>query len=189
MSRYFAAQEPPMMLARNTAAPTRRLASSAVAAAVMLLPSLALAGNGSHPRTPVLWPKAPCRTIIDRSVEPTLALAYTIPYEDVDATPDEVVDSRRHQFLAFCRGTNVQEPYPTWVTWKDADAAKSKGLTPPDLADEDVLETSPEWKDCFVRITSEAQRRKITFAEAMKGVSWDLTGVTSGPYLIHGYTW
>lgn len=167
----------------------RMLAWSAIAASLMLVPSRALAGNGTHPRTPVVWPKAPCRTIIDRSVEPVIELAYSIPYEDVEVTPDEVVDSRRHQFLAFCRGTNVQEPYPTWLSWKDADAAKAKGLTSPDLAGKDVLETSSEWKDCFLRITGDEQRRAITFAEAMKAVKWDTTGVTAGPYLIHGYTW
>ena len=52
-----------------------------------------------------------------------------------------------------------------------------------------MLETSSEWKDCFLRITGDEQRRAITFAEAMKAVKWDTTGVTAGPYLIHGYTW
>lgn len=177
------------MSPETTTTCVRPLAWSAIAVSLMLVPRAVLAGNGTHPRTPVLWPKAPCRTVIDRSVEPILELAYTIPYEDVEATPDEVADSRRHQFLAFCRGTNVQEPYPTWLSWKDADAAKAKGLTSPDLADKDVLETSSEWKDCFLRITGDEQRRPITFAEAMKVVKWDLSGMTAGPYLIHGYTW
>lgn len=162
---------------------------SAIALVLTLAPAAALAGNGTHPRTPVLWSEAPCRTVVDRSVKPILGMEYTIPYEDVDATPDEVVDSRRHQFLAFCRGANVQEPYPTWITWKDVDAAEAQGLATPGLSDADVLETSPAWKDCFVRITGDDQRRPITFAAAMKGVSWDLAGVAAGPYLIHGYTW
>lgn len=157
--------------------------------ALILAPAAVRAGNGTHPRTPVIWPQAPCRTIIDRSIDPILGMEYTIPYEDVEATPDEVEDSRRHQFLAFCRGTNVQEPYPSWLSWSDANAAKAKGLTSPDLADKDVLETNPEWKDCFLRITGDDQRRVITFAEAAKVVHWDLTAITAGPYLIHGYTW
>ena len=165
------------------------LARSAIATVLTLTPATALAGNGNHPRTPVLWPETPCRTVVDRSAEPILGMEYTIPYEDIDATPDEVVDSRRHQFLAFCRGANVQEPYPTWITWKDVDAADAKGLATPDLSDADVLETSPEWKNCFVRITGDDQRRPITFAEAMTGVNWDLAGIAAGPYLIHGYTW
>ena len=42
-------------------------------------------------------------TIVDRTVDAKLVLNYTIPYEDTEGTSDEVADSRRHQFLAFCR--------------------------------------------------------------------------------------
>ena len=71
--------------------PTHPFVWRLITLAVALAPATAVAGNGTHPRTPVLWPQAPCRTIVDRSIEPILGMEYTIPYEDVDATPDEVV--------------------------------------------------------------------------------------------------
>ena len=82
---------------------------------VLLSSRAAQASNGIHPRTPVVWEPAPaCMTVVDRSVEAKLELKYTIPYEDlrpVDAN-DEVDDSRRHQFIAFCAGHSPQQPLP-----------------------------------------------------------------------------
>ena len=85
-------------------------------AVVLGAPALAYAGNGTHPRTPVLWEPAPeCLTIVDRTVDAKLTFNYTIPYEDTEPTADEVDDSRRHQFLAFCHGHSRQEPLPVWI--------------------------------------------------------------------------
>lgn len=160
---------------------------------LVLVPGLAWAGNGTHPRTPVLWePEPACMTIVDRSVDPVLEFSYTILYEDVvpPEAMDEVEDSRRHQFLAFCRQHSVQVPLPIWLSQADVDKADEKNLVDPlGLTPADIIDTSPEWMDCMVRITADDQRRPITFAEAMKPVVWDTTGLPVGPYVIDGYTW
>jgi uncharacterized membrane protein YgcG len=159
--------------------------------ALWLAPVAAWAGNGTHPRTPVKWdPEPPCMTIVDRSESAGLEFAYTIPYEDVGKTVDEVEDSRTHQFLAFCRQHAVQLPLPSWLSAADVADADEKGLVnPDDLGPADIIDTSPEWMDCMVRITADDQRRPITFAEAMKPVVWDTTGVPVGAYVINGYTY
>lgn len=162
-----------------------------LAVAGALAPLAARAGNGLHPRTPVEWPDdVPCMTVIDRGQSPVYQFSYGIPYEDTDVTPDEVADSRRHQFIAVCRDHSPQEPLPTWLSWKDIDAAANKGLIDPmDVVDDDVFETNPLFKDCFARILEDDARRPITFAEAMKPVVWDTTGLPAGPYVVQGYTW
>ena len=159
--------------------------------AVAFAPLSARAGNGIHPRTPVVWPDdTPCMTVVDRSQAATLQFSYGIPYEDTDTTSDEVADSRRHQFIAFCRGHSPQDPLPTWLSWKDVDAAAAKMLVDPmDVTDDEVLETSSVYKDCFHRITADDARRPIVFAEAMKPVVWDTMGLPAGPYVIQAYTW
>lgn len=171
--------------------PSREPAGFIAALAVAALPAAALAGNGVHPRTPVVWPEdTACLTVVDRSKGATLLLTYTIPYEDTGVTVDEVDDSRNHQFIAFCRDHSRQEPPPSWLTWKDVDAAVSEGLLDAmDLTDDDVFETNIEWKDCWYPITTVEERRRITFAEAMKPVDWDTTELPAGAYSVQGYTW
>lgn len=171
--------------------PSRDLAGFLAALAVASLPPAALAGNGVHPRTPVVWPEdTACLTVLDRSQGATLSLTYTIPYEDTAVTVDEVTDSRTHQFIAFCRDHSRQEPPPSWLTWKDVDVAVSQGLLDAiDITDDDVFETNIEWKDCWYPITTVEERRRITFAEAMKPVDWDTTELPAGAYSVQGYTW
>lgn len=156
-----------------------------------LSPAVALAGNGTHPRTPVVWePEPACMTIVNRSESPVLEFQYTIPYEDEELTVDEVADSRRHQFLAFCRQHSVQLPLPSWLSQADVDEADAKDLVnPADLTADDIIDTSPEWMDCMVRVTGDDERRPINFAEAAKPVVWDTTGIPVGPYVVNGYTW
>lgn len=170
---------------------SREPAGFIAALAIAALPAAARAGNGVHPRTPVVWPDdTACLTVVDRSKGATLLLTYTIPYEDTAVTVDEVDDSRNHQFIAFCRDHSRQEPPPSWLTWKDVDAAVSVGLLDAmDVTDEDVFETSMEWKDCWYPITTPEERRPITFAEAMKPVDWDTTELPAGAYSVQGYTW
>lgn len=171
--------------------PPVRRALLALAALALLSPAAARAGNGLHPRTPVQWPAdTACLTVHDRGQGSVLHLDYEIPYEDTEITPDEVDDSRRHQFLAFCRDHSRQEPLPTWLSWKDVDLAAAKMLIDPlDITDEDVLETSSVWKDCWYRITEDDARRAITFTEAAEGVDWDTAALPAGPYVVQGYTW
>ncbi len=178
------------MAPRTFSLPRPNLRPIAVLAAVSL-PATASAGNGVHPRTPVVWPAdTPCMTVVDRTQSPMLSMSYTIPYEDTDVTEDEVADSRRHQFIAFCRDHSRQLPPPAWLSWKDVEVAAAKSLIDPmDLTDDDVFETSTEWKDCWYRITADEMRRPITFAEAMKPVAWDTTALPAGAYVVQGYTW
>ncbi len=160
---------------------------------LVLVPGVVQAGNGMHPRTPVLWePEPACMTIVDRSVSPVFEFSYTILYEDMvpPDVMDEVEDSRTHQFLAFCRQHSVQIPLPVWLSQADVDRADEKDLVNPlDLEPGDIIDTSPEWMGCMVRITADDERRPITFAEAMKPVVWDTTGLPVGAYVIDGYTW
>ncbi|MBL9107480.1 MAG: hypothetical protein JNL82_41725 [Myxococcales bacterium] len=152
----------------------------------------AQAGNGVHPRTPVVWPEHACMTIIDRTDSSELVLNYTIPYEDLRPANavDEVASSRTHQFLAFCRGHSVQEPLPVWLSTADVDEAAALGIVEPnDLTLEDVFDTSMEWQDCLVRITPDDARRSITFAAAAEPVVWDTAGLPIGTYVVNGYTW
>jgi MYXO-CTERM domain-containing protein len=167
----------------------RRLA---LAVAVALAPQAARAGNGLLPRVPVVWPAdTPCMTVVDRSQSPVVHFDYSITMEDTGLLPDEVPDSRRHQFVAFCRDHTPQEDLPPWLSWQDVEAAAM--TTPPqldvmDVAPADVMEASA-YKDCFWRIDADDQRRPITHAAAMKGVDWDTTGLPAGPYVVAGYTW
>jgi hypothetical protein len=166
---------------------------SALVSLALLMPGLARAGNGVHPRTPVKWEPAPaCMTIVDRTIDPKLTFSYTIPYEDLrpaDST-DEVEDSRRHQFIGFCADHSPQQPLPEWLSMADVDVAVQLGIIDAgEVKPDNMLETNPEWKDCFTRITADDERRLITFAEAMKPVVWDTTGLPVGAYIISGYTW
>lgn len=168
----------------------RILGLSAVAAA-LLTPTLARAANGIHERTPVQWPdETACMTVIDRSQGAVVHFPYEIPAEDTMVTADEVADSRRHQFVAFCRNHTPQEPLPVWLSWKDVDIADAAGISEKaDATDQDVLETHDIYKDCFFRVTEDDERRPITFAEADKGFEWDTSALAPGPYILQGYTW
>ena len=159
--------------------------------AALLSPTLAWAGNGIHERTPVKWPDGTaCMTVIDRSQGAVVHFDYEIPLEDTMVTADEVPDSRRHQFVAFCRNHTPQEPLPVWLSWKDVDIADAAGISDKeDATDQDVLETHSVYKDCFFRVTGDDERRPITFAEAAKGFDWDTTALAPGPYILQGYTW
>ncbi|WP_146158703.1 hypothetical protein [Enhygromyxa salina] len=158
---------------------------------VVMLPAVAHAGNGAHPRTPVDWSNAPCMTIVDRSQDPIHALSYAIPLEDVDVTPDEVVDSRTHQFFGFCRDRHLEDILPGWITEAEVIAAGAKGLGDPGVVDLEleVLENAPDWADCWVRITDDDERRPITFAAAAQPVLWDTSMLAPGTWSVEGYTY
>lgn len=179
--------------------PRSRLSSDVCGPLALVLftaPAIALAGNGTHPRTPVLWddPDAPddhpaCMTIVDKTSQPVIHLNYWIPYEDIDKTVDEVDDSRRHQAFAFCRHHSPQDLLPRWINANDVTAAKAKNLVSDDPAAKDILDTNPEWTGCAVRLIPDDQRREITYAEAAKGIDWDTSTLAAGGYFIEGYTW
>ena len=158
-------------------------------AGLMTRGNVAYAGNEAHVRTPVLWPNE-CARIIDRSVDPVAHFDYAIPVEDTEVTADELVDSRTHQFLALCREHPSTELLPSWITRDDVDRSLAAGLLEPgtELGAEAILDESPSWAGCFVRVTADDARRPIAFDVAAQGVDWDTTGVEAGVWSLAGYT-
>ena len=168
------------------------VAAALVSAA--LLPSAAQAQNGIKDRLPVLWENTTCMEYVDRSTNPVYAFTYGIPKEDPspgeDLLPDEVEDSRRHQFFALCRQQNSQVWPETWISQPDIDAAMAKNLiNEGTVTPDEVMETSPDWAGCWTRITEDEDRLPISFESVDAGVQWDTSGVEEGVYTIWGYTW
>ncbi len=157
----------------------------------LALPRLAAAGNGLHPRTPVDWTGAPCMTIVDRSQSSSFPLVYEIPFEDTEVTPDEVDNSRTHQFFAFCRDRHLEELLPSWIAEADLTDADAHGLGDAGAVDTEleVLDNAPDWADCWVRINTDDERRPITFAAAAEPVLWDVSALPAGAWAIEGYTY
>jgi hypothetical protein len=151
----------------------------------------ALASNNVHPRTPVLWPAAPCIASVDRSSTPSFAFDYAIPAEDTQLSADEFEDSRRHQFLGFCRQWPAGRPPPRYISVADLERAVMAELEDGELLDdpEATLETSATWAGCWTRITADDDRRPITNVAAAEPVVWDVAGIDPGTWLIAGYTW
>lgn len=148
--------------------------------------------TGLGPRTPVEWADdTPCMTVVDRTQGSALHFPYQLPREDTALDPEDMPGSRRQQFFAFCRD-QPHEGLPSWVSSGDVDGwndwAVGLGWPPVSPPLEDVLETSGD-ADCFARITPDDSRRRILFAEAHKGVDWDVAGLPPGPYTVRGYTW
>ena len=168
-----------------------RLIPASTLALVLLAPGAALAGNGLHPRTPVVWTGAPCMTIVDRSRSSVFPLVYEIPYEDTAVTPDEVANSRTHQFFAFCRDHHPDDIIPSWITEADLADADAHGLGDAASIDPElyVLEVSPDWAGCWSRINADAERRPITFADAAMPVAWDTMALPAGAWAVEGYTY
>lgn len=128
-------------------------------------------------------------TIVDRSVSATVHLDYGIPMEDTEVTEDEVEDSRRHQFFAFCRALDPQTYLPRWITDADVERARAIGIAPELVNARNVMETNTDWVDCWHRINADDDRHPITYAAAEQGVDWDTTALPAGTYAIEGYTW
>ncbi len=170
----------------------RRLALSLLTlAAALALPRAARAGNELHPRTPVDWTGAPCMTIIDRSQSDVYPLVYSIPYEDTMVTPDEVEQSRTHQFFGFCRDHHREDILPSWITEADLGDADAAGLGSAAAVDTELeaLENSPIWAGCWIRINADEDRRPITFAAAAEPVMWDVSTLATGAWAVEGYTY
>lgn len=163
----------------------------ALGAAVLgLWASPAAASNGTKPRIPVIWTDVACMTVVDRSAEANLHLTYMVSQDDTDPlTPDEVDDSRTHQFFALCRDRDPQSFLPRWITQADIDRAAAVGAAPDGIDPEDVFETSTEWADCWVRINGDDERVPISMAAAANGVDWDTSTAPAGVYVLEGYTW
>lgn len=150
----------------------------------------AAATDGIRQRSLVVWSDVACMTVVERDVDPTVALPYGISFEDTDHTADEVETGRRHQMIGLCRQYSPQSPLPVWLSQADLDDAASVGLLDPDDPDPpEVLDELSQWADCVVRIVADADRRPITQAAAAEGVVWDTTGIARGGWIVEGYTW
>jgi len=164
-------------------------------AAATLQPPVAHAGDGIRPRTPVVWPAdVPCMVTVDRGVDPVVNLPYSIALEDPIAgesiTDDEVVDGRRHQFLAFRSDIDPRVAMPEWIAWADVTAAAALGLVDPAIVPDDrVLDTHPVLGTEVVRIDADDARRPITFDAADAGADWDTSTVAAGTWVVRAYTW
>jgi hypothetical protein len=158
---------------------------------VALTSNPALASNNVHPRTPVVWPDAPCIATVDRSSTPYFPFDYEIPAEDTQLSSDEFEDSRRHQFVGFCRQWPAGRPPPRYISVADLERAVMAELEPSEMLDdpEATLEGSVLWAGCWTRITADDDRRPITNVAAAEPVAWDLAGIDAGTWLIAGYTW
>jgi len=155
----------------------------------LLAPSTAGAVDGLRVRTPVLWSDAACMTIVDRSADSVVHLAYEIPFEDLEPTADEVADGRTHQFFGLCRGHDPTEDLPAWIS--EADVAAAEALELVDLGTivgDAILDLNRSWQGCALRITDDAERRPISFAAAAQGVDWDTSGVAPGAWVVEGFT-
>lgn len=165
------------------------LVAAAAGCCVLATPDAARAGNAEHPRTPVEWENVGCMEIVDRSVAADYTFAYAVPFEDTDLTPDEVADSRTHQFFAVCRQLAPHESLPSWISTDDVAAAMANydELDAPPA--EDILEAAAAWNGCWYRITGDDARRSITEAAAADPVTWDTAAVQAGVYVLWGYTY
>lgn len=161
------------------------------ASLLVLLPANADA-HQLEPRTPVDWSGAPCMTTIDRSrTGPIVSLEYAIPFEDTLLTENEPPDGRRHQFFAFCRDHYLEDVNPNWISEADLDVALGLGIGDASLVDleHDVLDNAERWQGCFRRITTDDERRPISFEAAAEPVLWDTTELAAGTWVVEGYTW
>lgn len=167
------------------------VAAAGLGALVCLSSSLAQAGNTEHPRTPVLWPEAPCIQTVDRAADPLFVFDYAIPLEDTFLSVDEFEDSRTHQFIGFCRQWPAGQPPPRYISVFDLERAIEAGFEQVVELDnpESTLETSAVWAGCWTRITADDARRPITYAAADEPVVWDTSGIAAGTWLVAGYTW
>lgn len=164
----------------------RRTAALALLAVVGASP--AQAANEAHVRTPVVWPRE-CGRVVERAVDPVTLLTYDIPQEDLELTPEELDDSRTHQFIGFCRQHPYSELLPPWITRDDVDRSVAAEIIGADVVSyREILDETTVWADCFVRITADDARRPISFAAAAEPIAWDTSAVPLGVWSVSGYT-
>jgi hypothetical protein len=164
-----------------------------VAALVGVAPS-AWASNVATPRTPPVFKREACTTIVDRSVDPIFQLDFAIPYEDAVLTADELPDSRRFQFFAVCRDHPFGESLPNWAFMDDAERALEAEIITALPEPADVLELAPAWSaghdgapgTCVAVMNDE--RIPITCEATDGALEWDTSDVPPGNYVVHSQT-
>jgi MYXO-CTERM domain-containing protein len=166
-----------------------RHAVSLVGLALGLVPVGVLAANALRPRTPAEFDDVPCMTVVDKSENPLLHIEYRVPYDDIDFTPDELPDTRRHQFFAF-GPLRFDFALPNWINRDDYDRSEANGDFTRDYTDDDILEHSALWPaGTWQRITPDDARVPITHEQAAMGVDWDLSTTPVGTWVVATYTW
>ncbi|MEM6997201.1 MAG: hypothetical protein AAF721_42240, partial [Myxococcota bacterium] len=136
-------------------------------AAVVVAPSVASAANGLRPRTPAVFDGAPCAMAVDAGS--VVHFDYTVPFDDVELTPEELPDSRQMQFFAF-RRVRFDYQLPTYISQADFDRAEANGDNTRAYGADEILETAPEWPaTMWTAITPGDMRVPITLAQAAMG--------------------
>lgn len=174
-----------------------RVVGAALIFALALVSRSASAANGNKPRIPVVWAESECITVIDRSSVSVVHFEYAVPEEDLGPrTPDEVGDSRTHQFFAFARldyaSASSSQKLPRWISQADIDrsALIDPMVMPETISPDDLLETTSRFAAAeWLRITADDSRVPISNVQAAMGVDWDISGVAPGTYTIWAYTW
>ena len=163
-----------------------------LAGGIILAPTAARAANGILPRSPTLFPGAPCMLTVDKAKQSTIHFDYMVGFEDAptNLTMDELDDSRTHQFFALDHLLFDSVPsLPNWITQSDFDRAATKQMFVNTYGPEDFLETSTEWGSAdWVRITPDDARLPISNAQAAMGFDWDISDVAPGTWIVLGYT-
>lgn len=154
----------------------------ALALLLLALPGPARAGNAVRPRTPVLHLDEACLITLDRALTPTVALTYTIPYEDPCALPH---GAPTQQFFRLCRPPRPDEVLPQWLSQADLFHALLLGVTPPPVTDASFVDRHPDWSGCVAPI---ADPRPITCEAARAELLWDLRDMSPGTYALAAYT-
>jgi hypothetical protein len=151
------------------------------------------AANALRPRTPAEFHDVPCMLVVDKSADSVLHIEYAVPYEDPgpgeSRTPDELPDTRVHQFFAFGQ-LRWNFTLPNWINRDDYDRSEANGDFTREYTPDDILEHSALWPSgTWSRITPDDERLPITHETAAMGVDWDLTDVAVGTWVVAAYTW
>lgn len=153
----------------------------------------AWATNGEKPRVPVKWINSgECIATFDKAQRSSTHLQYNFEGPDDVMPPesmDELPDSRKHQFFAFCRHQHRQELLPRWITAQDHQRALQFGMDTGVSGNDFILEQHPQWAGCVHRINADDARLPITHAQARQGVAWNFAALPTGSYVLQAYTW
>lgn len=173
-----------------------RATAAVIAVAVAQWPAVASAANGAVPRTPPVFVDPQCLTVVDRTVDPVFQLDFSIPFEDVELTPDEPSDARTFQFFAVCRDFSAAEALPPWISADDVMRSIASGAIEQAPSPAQVLEGNAAWSSghdgapdtCVLPVNGANDRIPITCAATDGGAAWDTSAAPAGNYLIWGYT-
>ena len=164
----------------------RRVAALALATALAAtLPDRAQAANcAPTPVTPE-FDDLPCMTVVDRSTDPTLTLAYSY-----DPGLVQMAALGGAQTLSLIAFRSRPRRLPTWLSTDlyqaQKDAYSGGECDIPDAGPEDILETSVELAGEWTLLTPTPLA--VTVEQAAAGFTWDTTGMDPGTYHLFAFT-